>query len=73
MANTRTNEGATNSRSGNVDRPVHQRADSEELIRSATAERAYEIYRARGGDDGHDLDDWLTAEAELRGSAREER
>ena len=39
----------------------------------AVAERAYEIYRGRGGDDGHDLDDWLTAEAELRGTAREER
>jgi hypothetical protein len=30
------------------------------------ASRAYEIYKARGGTDGRDLDDWLQAEAELR-------
>jgi Protein of unknown function (DUF2934) len=29
------------------------------------AERAYEIFRARGGEPGHDLDDWLEAESEL--------
>jgi hypothetical protein len=29
------------------------------------AERAYEIFLARGGEPGHDLDDWLQAEAEL--------
>jgi Protein of unknown function (DUF2934) len=29
--------------------------------------RAHELYRARGGEEGHDLDDWLRAEAELRG------
>jgi hypothetical protein len=27
--------------------------------------RAYELYEARGREDGHDLDDWLQAEAEL--------
>ena len=30
------------------------------------ARRAYELFEARGGRDGHDLDDWLRAEAELR-------
>jgi hypothetical protein len=30
------------------------------------AERAYEIFLARGGTDGHDVEDWLRAEAELR-------
>ena len=29
------------------------------------AERAYELYLARGGSDGQDFDDWLTAEREL--------
>ncbi len=29
------------------------------------AQRAYEIFRARGGEPGHDLDDWLEAESEL--------
>jgi outer membrane protein TolC len=27
--------------------------------------RAYEIYEARGREDGRDLDDWLQAEREL--------
>jgi len=30
------------------------------------ARRAYEAYEARGRQDGHDLDDWLQAERELR-------
>jgi hypothetical protein len=29
------------------------------------ARRAHEIWRARGGETGHELDDWLTAEREL--------
>jgi DUF2934 family protein len=29
------------------------------------AQRAYEIFLARGGGPGHDLDDWLQAESEL--------
>jgi Protein of unknown function (DUF2934) len=28
--------------------------------------RAYEIYLDRGGEPGHDLEDWLQAERELR-------
>lgn len=28
-------------------------------------QRAYELYSARGGEDGHDLEDWLAAEKEL--------
>jgi hypothetical protein len=27
--------------------------------------RAYQLYEQRGGDEGHSLDDWLQAEAEL--------
>lgn len=34
------------------------------------AQRAYEIYLARGGADGLALDDWLQAEAELGVEAR---
>ena len=30
------------------------------------ARRAYEIYLARGGQHGHDVEDWLQAEHELR-------
>jgi Protein of unknown function (DUF2934) len=35
----------------------------EELIRA----RAYQLYEERGCEDGHDLDDWLQAEVEIRG------
>ena len=31
--------------------------------------RAYELYEARGREDGHDLDDWLGAEGEIMGTA----
>jgi hypothetical protein len=34
----------------------------------AIAVRAYELYVARGCSDGCDLDDWLQAEQELRGT-----
>jgi len=33
------------------------------------ARRAYELYVWRGREDGHDLDDWLQAEAEIKGEA----
>jgi len=32
--------------------------------------RAYQLYEARGREDGRDLDDWLQAEAEILGSQR---
>jgi hypothetical protein len=31
--------------------------------------RAYELYEGRSREDGHDIDDWLRAEAEITGSA----
>jgi hypothetical protein len=31
--------------------------------------RAYQRYEERGRENGHDLDDWLEAERELRGGA----
>ena len=33
---------------------------------SDIARRAYQLYEERGGGHGHDLDDWLQAERELR-------
>jgi hypothetical protein len=33
------------------------------------ARRAFELYCDRGREDGHDVDDWLTAERELRDAA----
>jgi len=41
-----------------------RRQPTEEEIR----QRAYEIFLARGSAPGHDLDDWLQAEGELRSS-----
>ena len=38
-------------------------ANLEEGIRH----RAYELYVQRGRQDGHDLDDWLRAEEEMKG------
>jgi hypothetical protein len=28
-------------------------------------QRAYELYEARGGEDGHELEDWFRAEEEI--------
>jgi Protein of unknown function (DUF2934) len=39
--------------------------NNEEQIRI----RAYELYEARGREDGHDQEDWLEAEAEITGRA----
>ncbi len=39
---------------------------TEEQIR----QRAYELYELRGREDGHDLDDWLKAELEVKERAR---
>lgn len=35
----------------------------------AVQRRAYKLYEQRGREDGHDWDDWIAAERELRGSA----
>ncbi len=42
---------------------IEARRPSEDEIRR----RAYEIYVARGGTPGHELDDWIRAERELGG------
>jgi len=34
-----------------------------------TRRRAYVLYEQRGREDGHDIDDWLRAEAELTAQA----
>lgn len=41
--------------------------DIEEQIRA----RAYELYEARGREDGHQEEDWLTAEREILGASAE--
>ena len=37
-----------------------------ELSHEEIANRAYQLYEARGGEHGHDLQDWFQAERELR-------
>jgi DUF2934 family protein len=37
--------------------------------RDDVARRAFELYCERGGQDGHDVQDWLDAEQELRRAA----
>jgi DUF2934 family protein len=39
--------------------------------REAIAKRAYELYLQRGSESGYELEDWLTAEAELIAAAVE--
>ncbi len=46
---------------------VRQEAGSDAECHRAVAERAYELYQDRGGEDGRALDDWLRAEIELSG------
>ncbi len=51
--------------------PAEEVASNEaEPSLEAIAERAYEIYKARGGADGKDSDDWLEAELELRATRK---
>ena len=39
-------------------------SDPQEL-ENQIRQRAYELYEARGREDGHDLEDWLRAEEEI--------
>jgi hypothetical protein len=47
-------------------RKIHDPAALRDIIRL----RAYGLYEARGREHGHDLDDWLQAEAEILGTKR---
>jgi hypothetical protein len=56
-----------------VDMPRVDRAGTASAAPRASedqvAQRAFELYCARGCEDGHDVEDWLQAERDLRGSA----
>lgn len=45
---------------------IRSKIDHPLPIKEQIAARAYEIYLQRGGEDGHDLEDWLLAEKELK-------
>ncbi len=50
--------------------PKRARAGAKTEVRAPSSEeiaaRAYELFAARGYEHGHDLEDWLRAEADLR-------
>ncbi len=57
----------TRRRNDSIDPPPPQIRTTEEAI----ALRAYEFFVERGGEHGHDVEDWLRAERELRGTTTE--
>ena len=54
--------------------PSRRRSDGQppkrDPLTEAIAERAYELFLARGAEPGHDLEDWLRAEREILDAAR---
>jgi hypothetical protein len=49
-------------------RPKRDRRTQPRVSQLDIACRAYEIYLQRGGEHGHDVDDWVQAERELQRS-----
>jgi hypothetical protein len=52
------------------DEPANAEDVRERSSNDDVARRAYKRYEANGRADGNDLDDWLDAERELRGTKR---
>ena len=52
---------------------IAQASDSQVLIEDAVRERAHQLFEQRGFEHGHDLDDWLEAEAEVASKNRPDR
>ncbi len=50
-------------------RNTHQAADAEKPQEQDIAQLAYQFYEERGRVDGHDVEDWLRAEAQFREQA----
>ena len=47
--------------------PASGHTAAEENREEEIRRRAYELYEERGHEDGHDVEDWLRAEAEITG------
>jgi hypothetical protein len=47
--------------------PPRRAAQETRSTDTEIARRAYDLYLARGREDGHDVEDWLEAERELNG------
>ena len=50
-------------------RPAEQQLSTRQPSREEVERRAYEIWKARGGEHGSHQDDWLRAERELAGES----
>ena len=46
-------------------KPPSKAVNEPKQLEDQIRQRAYELYQARGRDDGHDLEDWLRAEEEI--------
>jgi len=46
-------------------KPSSSATNDKQELREQVIQRAYELYEARGREDGHDLEDWLRAEEEI--------
>jgi hypothetical protein len=67
MPTTRTTQGISNRKSAaeeSAERAAHPPRPAESRMHRI-AQRAHEIYQARGGEHGKALEDWLTAEREI--------
>ncbi|HWI16835.1 MAG TPA: DUF2934 domain-containing protein [Vicinamibacterales bacterium] len=53
-----------------TDRAPQDAARPATVAEPEIARRAYDLYLARGREDGHDLEDWLQAEHELNGGPK---
>jgi hypothetical protein len=51
--------------------PAPVRTMAEANLQEEIRRRAYELYEERGREDGHDVEDWLCAEAEITGRFQE--
>jgi Protein of unknown function (DUF2934) len=66
----RGKNGNANRRTADEVSTYSARRDEAEPTAEQIALRAYEIYEREGRQDGRDLENWLRAEAELRGNGR---
>ena len=66
MAKSRRKTGDLGGGTATLPQPVGDTTVSE-ADRDRIAARAYELYLARGGSHGMDMEDWLIAEREVRG------
>jgi hypothetical protein len=65
MAKTKTDEGTATA----ADRAPKALAQQTSVTNNDVARRAYDFHLARGREHGHDVDDWMQAERELRASS----